>query len=187
MFYSFFLTWKQVIDEIYRVLRFVQSTKKLIVECKASSEAKNSVLKELRANVILKELRDISSMAMEHFEEKILPAFKTTPSTSPLISFYSSSPPHFSHCLPSFVSLSPGMSKFCFFKTGWKFVVVNPQEWLQSFASIFKLAIVFLFVIICNQWWLVTLLDIQEYILFKEGSRQSREGWKFWRRLFNKQ
>ncbi|KAK8732500.1 hypothetical protein OTU49_006791 [Cherax quadricarinatus] len=51
----------KVIDEIYRVLRFVQSNKTLP-----------------RAHEILTELRDISSMAMEHFEEKIIRTLKPT-------------------------------------------------------------------------------------------------------------
>jgi len=46
----------QVIDEIFRVLRLIRETKT-----------------PPRAHEILQELRDISSMAMEHFDEKILP------------------------------------------------------------------------------------------------------------------
>lgn len=49
----------QVIDEIFRVLRLIQNTKT-----------------PPRAHEILQELRDISSMAMEHFDEKILPDLK---------------------------------------------------------------------------------------------------------------
>lgn len=49
----------KVIDEIYRVLHYVM---------KASTPP--------RAHEILQELRDISSMAMEHFDEKIAPALK---------------------------------------------------------------------------------------------------------------
>ncbi|KAK7066461.1 F-box only protein, partial [Halocaridina rubra] len=55
----------KVIDEIYRVLRFVQSNKTLP-----------------KPHEILTELRDISSMAMEHFEEKIIRTLKTTPVSS---------------------------------------------------------------------------------------------------------
>lgn len=99
----FFFLFKQVIDEIYRVLRFVQSTKKLFLNSSTTShEDWNDLLKDVRANVILKELRDISSMAMEHFEEKILPSLKT-PSNTPLLSFYNpsaSSSPHFSSVSP---------------------------------------------------------------------------------------
>lgn len=49
----------KVIDEIYRVLKLVQNTKS-----------------PPRAHEILQELRDISSMAMEHFDEKIVPILK---------------------------------------------------------------------------------------------------------------
>lgn len=49
----------KVIDEIYKVLRYVM---------KVSTPP--------RAHEILQELRDISSMAMEHFDEKISPALK---------------------------------------------------------------------------------------------------------------
>uniref|UniRef100_T1J956 F-box domain-containing protein n=1 Tax=Strigamia maritima TaxID=126957 RepID=T1J956_STRMM len=49
----------KVIDEIYRVLRYIQQTPS-----------------PPRAHEILQELRDISSMAMEHFDEKIVPIIK---------------------------------------------------------------------------------------------------------------
>lgn len=49
----------QVIDEIYRVLRYVNSTRA-----------------PQRAHEVLQELRDISSMAMEYFDEKIVPILK---------------------------------------------------------------------------------------------------------------
>ncbi|XP_046401013.1 F-box only protein 28 isoform X2 [Ischnura elegans] len=49
----------KVIDEIYRVLWFVQKSKNLP-----------------RAHDILQELRDISSMAIEHFDENIVPGLK---------------------------------------------------------------------------------------------------------------
>ena len=49
----------QVIDEIFRVLRLIRVSKT-----------------PPRAHEILQELRDISSMAMEHFDEKILPDLK---------------------------------------------------------------------------------------------------------------
>ncbi|KAK8399224.1 hypothetical protein O3P69_003385 [Scylla paramamosain] len=55
----------KVIDEIYRVLHFIQSHKTL--PC---------------SHEILTELRDISSMAMEHFEEKIVCSLKR-PALSP--------------------------------------------------------------------------------------------------------
>ncbi|NXF33166.1 FBX28 protein, partial [Nyctibius bracteatus] len=50
---------KTVIDEIYRVLRYVNSTRA-----------------PQRAHEVLQELRDISSMAMEYFDEKIVPILK---------------------------------------------------------------------------------------------------------------
>lgn len=49
----------QVIDEIFRVLRLVQ---------RGGTPP--------RAHEILQELRDISSMAMEHFDERIAPGLK---------------------------------------------------------------------------------------------------------------
>ncbi|KAL0134301.1 hypothetical protein PUN28_001244 [Cardiocondyla obscurior] len=55
----------KVIDEIFRVLRLIRETKT-----------------PPRAHEILQELRDISSMAMEHFDEKILPDLKHNICTS---------------------------------------------------------------------------------------------------------
>ncbi|XP_047458610.1 F-box only protein 28 [Mugil cephalus] len=49
----------KVIDEIYRVLRYVNSTRA-----------------PQRAHEVLQELRDISSMAMEYFDEKVVPILK---------------------------------------------------------------------------------------------------------------
>uniref|UniRef100_A0A3P9KBM0 F-box protein 28 n=1 Tax=Oryzias latipes TaxID=8090 RepID=A0A3P9KBM0_ORYLA len=49
----------KVIDEIYRVLRYVNCTRA-----------------PQRAHEVLQELRDISSMAMEYFDEKIVPILK---------------------------------------------------------------------------------------------------------------
>ncbi|XP_033121056.1 F-box only protein 28-like [Anneissia japonica] len=49
----------KVIDEVYYVLRYLQSTES-----------------PPRAHELLQELRDISSMAMEHFDEKIVPGLK---------------------------------------------------------------------------------------------------------------
>ncbi|XP_069624516.1 F-box only protein 28 isoform X2 [Ranitomeya imitator] len=49
----------KVIDEIYNVLRYVNSTRS-----------------PQRAHEVLQELRDISSMAMEYFDEKIVPILK---------------------------------------------------------------------------------------------------------------
>ncbi|XP_063615325.1 F-box only protein 28-like [Penaeus indicus] len=71
----------KVIDEIYRVLRFIQSNKTLP-----------------KSQEILTELRDISSMAMEHFEEKIVRSLKPTSLTPPSSRF---SPSPFSSGLPS--------------------------------------------------------------------------------------
>lgn len=61
----FIVTMYQVIDEIFRVLRLIRETKT-----------------PPRAHEILQELRDISSMAMEHFDEKILPDLKHNICTS---------------------------------------------------------------------------------------------------------
>ncbi|OXU31109.1 hypothetical protein TSAR_016405 [Trichomalopsis sarcophagae] len=55
----------KVIDEIFRVLRLIRISKT-----------------PPRTPEILQELRDISSMAMEHFDEKILPDFKHSLCTS---------------------------------------------------------------------------------------------------------
>uniref|UniRef100_UPI00358FE2FD F-box only protein 28-like isoform X1 n=1 Tax=Myxine glutinosa TaxID=7769 RepID=UPI00358FE2FD len=49
----------KVVDEIYRVLRYVNSTRS-----------------PQRAHEVLQELRDISSMAMEYFDDKIVPGLK---------------------------------------------------------------------------------------------------------------
>lgn len=54
-----------MIDEIFRVLRLIRDSKT-----------------PPRAHEILQELRDISSMAMEHFDEKILPDLKHSICTS---------------------------------------------------------------------------------------------------------
>jgi len=58
----------KVIDEIMRVLRCVENNPN-----------------PPRAHEILQELRDISSMAMEHFDEKILPKLKLTMGGAPAI------------------------------------------------------------------------------------------------------
>lgn len=52
----------KVIDECFKILRSISSTD----------------VKTLRAHEILQELRDISSMAIEHFDEKIAPDLKKT-------------------------------------------------------------------------------------------------------------
>ncbi|XP_071962987.1 uncharacterized protein [Antedon mediterranea] len=65
----------KVIDEVYYVLRYLQSTES-----------------PPRAHELLQELRDISSMAMEHFDEKIVPGLKKSllPRESPVQTFSSS-------------------------------------------------------------------------------------------------
>lgn len=55
-----------MIDECYKILRNISTTS-------ANGEVRN-----LRAHEILQELRDISSMAIEHFDEKIVPDIKKT-------------------------------------------------------------------------------------------------------------
>lgn len=55
----------QVLDELLRVMRVVDRE-----PCPP------------RANELLQELRDISSMAMEHFDEKIVPLLKAQNSNS---------------------------------------------------------------------------------------------------------
>nr|KAG5712840.1 hypothetical protein BaRGS_007437 [Batillaria attramentaria] len=59
----------KVLDELYRILRLLQQTDR----------------QPPRAHEFLQELRDISSMAMEHFEEHVTPALKPhiPPGTSP--------------------------------------------------------------------------------------------------------
>lgn len=57
--YIFLTTMVQVLDEIYRVLKFVRASPN-----------------PPRAHELLQELRDISSMAMEHFDEKIVPSLR---------------------------------------------------------------------------------------------------------------
>lgn len=52
----------KVIDECYKILRSI-----------SANDARN-----MRAHEILQELRDISSMAIEHFDEKIVPDIKRT-------------------------------------------------------------------------------------------------------------
>ncbi|XP_034234755.1 F-box only protein 28 isoform X1 [Thrips palmi] len=56
----------KVIDEIFRVLRHVMTS-----------------TTQLRAHELLQELRDISSMAMEHFDEKVVPRLKLHLSANP--------------------------------------------------------------------------------------------------------
>ncbi|GFU05847.1 f-box only protein 28 [Trichonephila clavipes] len=58
----------KVLDEIYKVLRYVTSEQTPV-----------------RAHEVLQELRDLSSMAMEHFDEKISPAFRKRKEAGPKI------------------------------------------------------------------------------------------------------
>jgi F-box protein 28 len=53
----------KVIDECYKILRSI-------------STSTGDTTRNLRAHEILQELRDISSMAIEHFDEKIVPDIK---------------------------------------------------------------------------------------------------------------
>ena len=63
----------QVLDEIYRILKFVRVSPN-----------------PPRAHELLQELRDISSMAMEHFDEKIVPNLREQmPETSKLRQMWS--------------------------------------------------------------------------------------------------
>jgi len=54
----------KVIDECYKILRMI------------STASTADTTRNLRAHEILQELRDISSMAIEHFDEKIVPEIK---------------------------------------------------------------------------------------------------------------
>ncbi len=65
----------KVIDEIFRVLRDVRQSPVPQLD-KAAPNAAAADLPQLRAFEVLQELRDISSMAMEHFDEKIVPTLR---------------------------------------------------------------------------------------------------------------
>ena len=74
----------KVIDEIFRVLRLIRDSK---TPPRAHERLQQlSLIRDSktlpRAHEILQELRDISSMAMEHFDEKILPDLKHSICTS---------------------------------------------------------------------------------------------------------
>lgn len=71
-----------MIDEIYRVLRYVNSTRA-----------------PQRAHEVLQELRDISSMAMEYFDEKIVPILKRKLPGSDVSGRLMGSPPGMLACL----------------------------------------------------------------------------------------
>lgn len=77
----------KVIDEIFRVLRHVMTS-----------------TTQLRAHELLQELRDISSMAMEHFDEKVVPRLKQHLATAPNRSCHSVSSPSNLSLMPSRVS-----------------------------------------------------------------------------------
>lgn len=65
----------KIIDECYKIIRSI-------------SNSNDQQIKTLRAHEILQELRDISSMAIEHFDEKIAVDLRKTriePSTVPLV------------------------------------------------------------------------------------------------------
>jgi F-box protein 28 len=55
----------KIIDECYRIIRSI-------------SGDNEQTIRNLRAHEILQELRDISSMAIEHFDEKIVPDIRRT-------------------------------------------------------------------------------------------------------------
>lgn len=61
----------QVIDEILHVLSTISH-----VKVKSSSSIFILSERPLRTHEVLQELRDISSMAIDHFEEKIAPSLK---------------------------------------------------------------------------------------------------------------
>lgn len=63
----------QVLDELLKILKALQR-----------STEQPSTDQPPRAHEFLQELRDISSMAMEHFEEKIAPTLKTKLPALPL-------------------------------------------------------------------------------------------------------
>lgn len=63
----------KVIDEVLNVLNTI-STKQM-----TSDGVCKFVDRPLRTHEILQELRDISSMAIEHFEEKVAPSFRDLP------------------------------------------------------------------------------------------------------------
>lgn len=84
-----------MIDEIYRVLRYVNSTRA-----------------PQRAHEVLQELRDISSMAMEYFDEKIVPILKRKLPGSDVSGRLMGSPPGMVFCL------------FSLFQTGSRCVFV---------------------------------------------------------------
>lgn len=89
-----------MIDEIYRVLRYVNSTRA-----------------PQRAHEVLQELRDISSMAMEYFDEKIVPILKRKLPGSDVSGRLMGSPPGILFGL-GFFSLADRVS-LCTCSPGW--------------------------------------------------------------------
>ena len=83
----------RVIDELFRVLRIcneknpprafevlqVSKMFKLATLMGTINHHNYTVVSDLMIELLLQELRDISSMAMEHFDEKIVPTFKVNP------------------------------------------------------------------------------------------------------------
>lgn len=89
----------KVIDECYKILRSI-------------SIAGTDTTRNLRAHEILQELRDISSMAIEHFDEKIIPDIKknrpdANVSISSIYDLLTSTPRN----SPSYDCLSFGLSR----------------------------------------------------------------------------
>ncbi|UYV69050.1 FBXO28 [Cordylochernes scorpioides] len=82
----------QVIDEIYRVLKVVQGSET-----------------PPRAHEILQELRDISSMAMEHFDEHIVPRLKLHLGSKSLCQTTTASSTGNSETRPPMASTSPSL------------------------------------------------------------------------------
>jgi len=69
----------KVLDEVVRILNLVQRSAKSTLEGQSSNLP--------RAHELLQELRDISSMAMEHFDEKIVPIIRHRNQLQPLQPF----------------------------------------------------------------------------------------------------
>ncbi len=76
----------KVVDEVLKILRIVENSKG-----------------PLKPHEILQELRDISSMAIEHFDEKIAHLLKKS-----FLSFHANQPPSLAQSIA--LSLNPGMS-----------------------------------------------------------------------------
>lgn len=66
-----------MIDECYKILASI-----------SSKSSPTTEIKNLRAHEILQELRDISSMAIEHFDEKIVPDIKKNRPEASQMTFY---------------------------------------------------------------------------------------------------